>query len=57
MKSYTLRWTNFSGDTFEDVYTEEEANILFECRKITSTRIELIPANGWWTRVWNRKED
>lgn len=33
MKSTLLRWTNFSGDTFEDSYTEEEANILFDCWK------------------------
>ncbi len=54
MKNWILRWTNFSGDTFEDSYTEEEANILFDNKMMTSTQIELIPPTGQWYTVWNR---
>jgi hypothetical protein len=57
LKNWKLRWTNFSGHTFEDMYTEEEANILFENRKMTSTQVEIIPPYGNWFTVWNRKLD
>lgn len=52
-----LVWYNFSGDEFSDMYTEEEANILFENKKMTSTQVELIPPYGNWFVVWNRKLD
>lgn len=56
-KTWKLRWTNFSGHTFEDMYTEEEANILFENKKMTSVQIEIVPPTGNWYTVWNRKLD
>lgn len=55
MKNWILRWTNFSGDTFEGLYTEEEANILFDNRMVTSVQVELVPPTGQWYTVWNRK--
>lgn len=40
VKDWKLVWANFSGDLFEDMYTEEEATILFEHKKMTSTQVE-----------------
>jgi hypothetical protein len=57
IKDYKLVWYNFSGDMFEDMYTEEEANILFEHKQMTSSQVELIPPFGNWFTVWNRKLD
>lgn len=54
LKAFKLRWRNFSGDWFEDMYTEHEANVLFENKMMTSTEIELIPPTGQWYVVWNR---
>lgn len=54
MKDWKLRWTNFSGHTFEDFYTEQEANILFESKCMASTQVEMIPPTGNWYTVWNR---
>ena len=54
IKDWKLVWTNFSGDMFSDMYTEEEANILFENKKMTSTQVEIIPPYGNWFTVWNR---
>lgn len=52
-----LVWTNFSGDSFWGMYTMEEAYILFENRKMTSTQVELIPPYGNTYLVWNRNCD
>lgn len=55
MKNHILRWTNFSGHTFEDVYTEHDAEILFHHKQMSSTQVEWIPPTGQWFIVWNRK--
>lgn len=56
-KTWKLRWTNFSGHTFEDMYTEEEANILFDNKCFSSTQVEMVPPTGQTYVVWNRKLD
>jgi len=57
IKDWKLVWTNFSGDMFSDMYTEEEANILFENKKMSSAQVEIIPPYGNWFTVYNRKLD
>jgi hypothetical protein len=57
MKDWQLRWYSFCGDEFMGMYTEHEAYILFENKKMTSTQVEIIPPYGNWFLVWNRKLD
>lgn len=55
VRDWKLVWTNFSGHTFSDMYTEEEANILFENKQMCNTQVEIIPPTGQWYTVWNRE--
>lgn len=57
IKDWKLVWTNFSGDMFYNMYTEEEAFILFENKKMTSSQVEIVPPYGSTYIVWNRKLD
>lgn len=55
MKTWVLRWTNYSGHTFEGLYTEGDANALFDWYCKSNAQVEIVPPTGQTYSVYNAK--